>query len=174
MKLMSSIEAFVENCYQNKQDQMPEKTINNVLRANSKKLDSFINQPSSSPGNKVKEAQKMAKGVIDFYALLLSDFFNLSSPFERFTRIHLFRPFRLGRRLLFLTKIVMEMCECVNDINVAAEASVALSTLMEQTRWRFVEVLCDTWIMDAKNFYLLEDRTLDPDYYDSEGLSRIP
>jgi len=117
--------------------------------------------------DKVKEAQKMAKGVIDLYALLLSDFFNLSSPFEeqnasseslqspslRSSKVYknTFVPPHSDSvaACFFLTKIVMEMCECVNDINainVAAEASVALSTLMEQTRWRFVEVLCDTWI----------------------------
>ena len=111
--------------------------------------------------DKVKEAQKMAKGVIDLYALLLSDFFKLSSPFEdesvqspslgsSTSLKNTFVPHSDSvAACYFLTKIVMEMCECVNDINainVAAEATVALSKLMEQTRWRFVEVLCNTWI----------------------------
>ncbi|CAG8638455.1 4762_t:CDS:10, partial [Paraglomus occultum] len=134
--------------------------------------------------DKVKEAQKMAKGVIDLYAQLLSDFFNLSSSTEdqNGTSESVQSPSSISSTphknsfvppqtdsvvaCYFLTKIVMEMCECVNDINainVAAEATVALSTLMEQTRWRFVGVLCDTWINDATNFYLLEDWTLDSD-----------
>jgi exocyst complex component 2 len=105
----------------------------------------------------VDQCHKMAKGMIDLYASLLSDFFKLVPPptdseatvAPPVQRTSFIPPFSDSvTTCFFLTRIVMEMSECVNDINsinMASNAFEALTTLMDQTRWRFVEVICDTW-----------------------------
>lgn len=134
---------------------------------------------------KVEQCQNMAKGVIDLYASLLSEFFNLVPPSSHSSSpallsqdmnkddnnddyYYLFVPPHSDSvaSCHFLTKILHEMSECVNDIdaiNLSADASSALITLMENTRWKFVEIICEAWNSDAKSFHLLEDWTLDQD-----------
>ncbi|CAG8621305.1 2618_t:CDS:10, partial [Ambispora leptoticha] len=129
---------------------------------------------------KVEQCQNMAKGVIDLYASLLSEFFTLTSPHEdtspNTSSVSTAVPNNNSSFIpphsdsvttcYFLTRIVMEMSDCVNDINsinMAPEASGALSTLMDKTRWGFVEIICKVWNGDAKKFYMLEDWNLDPD-----------
>ncbi|CAG8566578.1 3768_t:CDS:10 [Diversispora eburnea] len=142
---------------------------------------------------KVEQCQNMAKGVIDLYASLLSEFFNLIPPSSTYSYSYLSSPALLSplpqdtnsnnnadnyllsfvppqsdsvTSCYFLTKVLHEMSECVNDINainMSADASGALFALMEKTRWKFVEIICDAWNSDAKSFYLLEDWTLDQD-----------
>ncbi|KAG9296285.1 hypothetical protein G9A89_014877 [Geosiphon pyriformis] len=104
---------------------------------------------------KVEQCQNMAKGVIDLYASLLSDFFRLAPPEASLNNVvgappqtPSFLPTHSDSvtTCYFLTRIVMEMSDCVNDIksiNMAPEASGALSTLIDETRWGFVEIICN-------------------------------
>ncbi|CAG8604734.1 2351_t:CDS:10 [Ambispora gerdemannii] len=128
---------------------------------------------------KVEQCQNMAKGVIDLYASLLFEFFTLTSPHEDTSSntpgvpapnndSPSFIPPHSDSvtTCYFLTRIVMEMSDCVNDINsinMSSEASRALSTLMDKSRWGFVEIICNVWKEDAKKFYMLEDWNLDSD-----------
>ncbi|GES86089.1 exocyst complex component Sec5-domain-containing protein [Rhizophagus clarus] len=124
---------------------------------------------------KVDQCEKMASGVIELYASFLSELFTLSpvpneipdTPTIKYEKPS-FVPLQSDSvtTCYFLTRILNEMNECVNDINsinMASEASGTLSQLMDQTRWRFLEVICEAWNADAKNFHLLEDWTLDQD-----------
>jgi exocyst complex component 2 len=48
----------------------------------------------------------------------------------------------------YLTRIIGELANCVNDINLinlAGEAFSGLTELMEQTRWKFIETICKCW-----------------------------
>ncbi|KAG0296587.1 hypothetical protein BGZ98_000887 [Dissophora globulifera] len=63
----------------------------------------------------------------------------------------------------FLSKIVTEVSNCVNDVNglsLRGGAFLVLVDMMQRVRWRFVEVLCKAWGEDAKTFYRHEDWTL--------------
>lgn len=145
---------------------------------------------------KVDQCEKMASGVIELYASFLSELFALSpvpneipdTPTIKYENPS-FVPLHSDSvtTCYFLTRILNEMNECVNDINsinMASDASGTLSQLMDQARWRFLEVICQAWnagkfyynsiifiiinshynyFLDAKNFYLLEDWTLDQD-----------
>ncbi|PKK78359.1 hypothetical protein RhiirC2_730073 [Rhizophagus irregularis] len=124
---------------------------------------------------KVDQCEKMASGVIELYASFLSELFALSpvpneipdTPTIKYENPS-FVPLHSDSvtTCYFLTRILNEMNECVNDINsinMASDASGTLSQLMDQARWRFLEVICQAWNADAKNFYLLEDWTLDQD-----------
>ncbi|CAG8674429.1 4002_t:CDS:10, partial [Dentiscutata heterogama] len=120
---------------------------------------------------KVEQCQNMAKGVIDLYASLLSEFFSLpplSGDHTSDRPTSSFIPVQSDSvtTCYFLTKILHGMRECVNDINsinMASDVSNALQILMEHTRWKFVEIICVAWNSDAKIFYSLEDWSLDQD-----------
>ncbi|CAG8584198.1 6305_t:CDS:10 [Funneliformis mosseae] len=129
---------------------------------------------------KVDQCEKMASGVIELYASFLSELFSLSpisdEPSTPVTPISPITSYKKPSFVpshsdsvttcYFLTKVLKEMNECVNDINsinMASDASGTLSTLMDQTRWCFIEVICETWNADAKNFFYLEDWSLDQD-----------
>ncbi|KAI1317314.1 hypothetical protein EDD11_008683 [Mortierella claussenii] len=63
----------------------------------------------------------------------------------------------------FLGKIVTEISNCVNDVNglsLKGGVFLVLVDLMQRVRWKFVEVICETWGEDAKVFYKHEDWTL--------------
>ncbi|KAF9352276.1 hypothetical protein BGX26_009873 [Mortierella sp. AD094] len=63
----------------------------------------------------------------------------------------------------FLGKIVTEVSNCVNDVNglsLRGGSFMILVDMMQRIRWKFVEVICDTWGEDAKVFYKHEDWTL--------------
>ncbi|KAF9899304.1 hypothetical protein BX616_003108, partial [Lobosporangium transversale] len=63
----------------------------------------------------------------------------------------------------FLSKMVTEVSNCVNDVNglsIRGGAFMVLVDLMQRVRWKFVEVLCELWGEDAKVFYKHEDWTL--------------
>lgn len=108
----------------------------------------------------------MAKEVVSLYASLISRHFSLSTPMVTSRRgsrdnaednangeaaqLPAFLPPNANSvtTSYFLTRTINELANCVNDINVinlAGEAFVGLAKLMEDTRWRFVEVLCECW-----------------------------
>ncbi|KAF8923888.1 hypothetical protein BGZ58_002410 [Dissophora ornata] len=63
----------------------------------------------------------------------------------------------------FLGKIITEVSNCVNDVNglsLRGGAFMLLMDMMQRVRWKFVEVVCESWGEDAKVFYRHEDWTL--------------
>jgi exocyst complex component 2 len=65
----------------------------------------------------------------------------------------------------YLTLIISDLANCVNDINtinLAGEAFSGLTDLMEKARSKFIDVLCKCWERDAKTFFMLEEWVLDP------------
>lgn len=101
----------------------------------------------------------MAKDIVNLYAKLLSNYFELhtgrpaiSSATTDLTSIPLpkFLPKNANSVHVsdYLTRIIGELANCVNDINLinlAGEAFSGLTELMEQTRWKFVEIICKCW-----------------------------
>ncbi|KAG0296297.1 hypothetical protein BGZ96_009837 [Linnemannia gamsii] len=64
---------------------------------------------------------------------------------------------------VFLSKIITEVSNCVNDINglsLRGGAFMTLVELMQRLRWKFVKVICVSWGDDARFFYQHEDWTL--------------
>ncbi|KAG0222160.1 hypothetical protein BGW42_006818, partial [Actinomortierella wolfii] len=65
----------------------------------------------------------------------------------------------------FLGKLISEFSNCINDIsglNISSNAFSILANLMQQVRWKFIAVVCNNWILDAKVFFHHEDWTLNP------------
>src|SRR6266542_6429507 len=104
---------------------------------------------------KVDQCEKMASGVIELYASFLSELFTLSpvpneipdTPIIKYERPS-FVPLHSDSvtTCYFLIRILNEMNEClidINSINMASDASGTLSELMDQTRWCFLEIICE-------------------------------
>lgn len=101
----------------------------------------------------------MAKDIVNLYAKLLSNYFELntgrpaiSSAATDLASIPLpkFLPKNANSVHVsdYLTRIIGELANCVNDINLinlAGEAFSGLTELMESTRWKFVEIICKCW-----------------------------
>ncbi|RUS34654.1 exocyst complex component Sec5-domain-containing protein [Jimgerdemannia flammicorona] len=141
---------------------------------------------------KVEQCQIMAREVVSLYASLISRHFSLSTPIVAARRASQIgsaddeSPAQLPPFLppnansvttcYFLTRTITELANCVNDINainLAGEAFVGLTKLMEDTRWRFIEVLCECWARDAKTFYQLEDWNPDADNVEVTAFLRL-
>jgi exocyst complex component 2 len=97
----------------------------------------------------------MALDIIRLYIDALSEFFSLSdpavAPSPGGTRIPSFVP--QGSNSLstahYLGKILTELGEFVNDItavDLSSEATSGLRNLLDIVRWKFQEVLCDSWL----------------------------
>jgi len=109
---------------------------------------------------KVDQCEKMSSGVIELYASFLTELFTLSPISDEPPSTPITPTFSYEKpsfvpphsdsitTCYFLTRILNEMNECVNDINsinMASDASGTLSTLMDQTRWCFIGIICETW-----------------------------
>jgi exocyst complex component 2 len=127
----------------------------------------------------------MAKNIVNLYAKLLTNYYELnanassSNAAAEGTQIPLpkFLPMNANSVYVsdYLTRIIGELANCVNDINLinlAGEAFSGLTELMEQTRWKFTDVICRCWARDAKTFYLLEDWALDNELSEYTNLLR--
>ncbi|KAJ2955817.1 hypothetical protein NQZ79_g8250 [Umbelopsis isabellina] len=135
---------------------------------------------------KVEQCQVMAKDIVNLYAKVLTNYFELnaaaptqSSATAEGPQIPLpkFLPVNANSVYVsdYLTRIIGELANCVNDINLinlAGEAFSGLTELIEQTRWKFTEVICKCWARDAKTFYLLEDWALDSELTEYTNLLR--
>ena len=120
---------------------------------------------------KVDQCEKMASGVIELYASFLSELFTLSpvldepsTPITKYEKPS-FVPLHTNSvtTCYFLTRILYEMSECVNDINsinMASDASGTLSQLMDQTRWCFLGIICDAWNAGKFPFYFFNTLSL--------------
>ncbi|GAB5588983.1 Exocyst complex component S5 [Umbelopsis nana] len=134
---------------------------------------------------KVEQCQVMAKDIVNLFAQLLSNYFELEVVGGKTSTAAEPQPGTLPKFLPkntnsvhvsdYLTRIIGELANCVNDINLinlAGEAFSGLTELMEQTRWKFIEVICKCWARDAKTFYLLEDWALDNELSEYTNLLR--
>ncbi|KAI8987114.1 exocyst complex component Sec5-domain-containing protein [Pilobolus umbonatus] len=125
---------------------------------------------------KVEQYQRMTRDIIDRYASLISRYFslndvnpkarNLSDGTDK-TPYPSFLPPNANSIYTseYLTLIITDLANCVNDINsinLAGEAFSGLTNLMERTRSKFIDVLCKCWERDAKSFYMLEEWIVDP------------
>ena len=120
---------------------------------------------------KVEQCQIMAKEIVNLYASLISGHFTLNEDFTTLQKstdaqengndvidknsapdVKLF-PFvppnaNCVTASFYLTRITIELGKCVNDINtinLAGETFSELKVLMENAKWRFVEILCERW-----------------------------
>jgi exocyst complex component 2 len=98
----------------------------------------------------------MAKDIVNLYAKLFSNYFELdvttgpTATEGQNTPLPKFLPINANSVYVsdYLTRIIGELANCVNDINLinlAGEAFSGLTELMEQTRWKFTETLCKCW-----------------------------
>jgi exocyst complex component 2 len=123
---------------------------------------------------KVEQCQRMTRDIIGRYASLISDYFSLDEQAYRTMDeesykhyIPAFVPVNANSIYTceYLTLIISDLANCVNNINtinLAGEAFSGLTDLMEKTRSMFIDVLCKCWERDAKTFYMLEEWVLDP------------
>ncbi|KAI8393547.1 exocyst complex component Sec5-domain-containing protein [Radiomyces spectabilis] len=133
---------------------------------------------------KVENCQKMTRNIVDRYARLISNYFDLDqkeletarrSDGNKQTIMPKFLPVNTNSIHVseYLTRIITDLANCVNDISsihLPGEAFSGLTDLMEKARWKFVDVLCACWERDAKTFYLLEEWVLDPESPQYTGL----
>ena len=95
--------------------------------------------------------------VVQQYIALLSEFFTLSdmaaSSSNQISSDGLPAFLPAGSDALttshYLTKLLAEMTDCVNEVvamEVSPEATTGLHTLLETARWKFEEALCEVWL----------------------------
>ncbi|GAA5808629.1 hypothetical protein MFLAVUS_002021 [Mucor flavus] len=124
---------------------------------------------------KVEQCQRMTGDIIDRYASLISEYFSLREKnlqtrktmdgSDKFL-LPSFLPVNANSIYTseYLTLIISDLANCVNDINtinLAGEAFSGLTDLMEKARSKFIDVLCKCWERDAKTFFMLEEWVLD-------------
>ncbi|PSR78598.1 hypothetical protein PHLCEN_2v7345 [Hermanssonia centrifuga] len=140
---------------------------------------------STSSRRSPTQCRTMALEIVKLYISLLSEFFMFSdvavvmSPSlgSSTTPPLLPRDSNTLTTMHHLTKILGEIQESVNEvqgIEISSEASSSLKNLLESARWRFEDILVNSWLRDANIFYYLEDwrgSTTDP--YTTLYLSQI-
>lgn len=108
----------------------------------------------------------MTQDIVTLYVTLLSQFFTLSSSMNpppvqhnadstsSSENVHPVPPFVPPSSTAptichWLLKILNEVSDCVNEVGaleLAGEASQSLKELVANTRWRFEEAICSTWV----------------------------
>ncbi|KAI8641657.1 exocyst complex component Sec5-domain-containing protein [Parasitella parasitica] len=124
---------------------------------------------------KVEQCQRMTQDIIGRYASLISEYFSLHERHLQTKQtmdgdkyvMPAFVPINANSIYTceYLTLIIGDLANCVNNINtinLAGEAFSGLTDLMERARSKFVDVLCKCWERDAKTFFMLEEWILDP------------
>ncbi|KAI9492453.1 exocyst complex component Sec5-domain-containing protein [Zychaea mexicana] len=133
---------------------------------------------------KVEQCQSMTRNIVNVYAQLISDHFELNvrdMPVQEnpdgteSVVMPAFIPVNASSIHVseYLTRIIGDLGHCVNDISaihLAGEAFSGLTDLIEKARWKYVDVICKCWERDAKTFYLLEEWILDPEIPQCTGL----
>lgn len=108
---------------------------------------------------KVEQCQRMTREIVNRYASLISDYFSLEEKQIQVRKgadgsskcvMPSFLPLNANSVYVseFLTLIISDLANCVNDINainLAGEAFSGLASLMEETRSKFVAVVCKCW-----------------------------
>lgn len=108
---------------------------------------------------KVEQCQRMTREIVNRYASLISEYFSLDEKqilaqkmadgSHRYAMPE-FLPLNTNSVYVseYLTLIISDLANCVNDINainLAGEAFSGLASLMEETRSKFVDVVCKCW-----------------------------
>ncbi len=99
----------------------------------------------------------MAFDIVKLYISLLSEHFTLSDKAVVGPTANGIPPFvpissNCVTTSWFVSKVLSEMQECVNDVitaELSGEASSGLQNLLESARWRFVDAMCDNWLRGA-------------------------
>lgn len=103
----------------------------------------------------------MALEIINLYISLLSSFFTLSdmavTSSSSSGAIPPFVPPNSNSLTtgLFTNRILQELFDCVGEIGgneISKEAGSGLKGLVDNTRWRFEEALCETWAKGTATF----------------------
>ncbi|KAF8329383.1 exocyst complex component sec5 [Cantharellus anzutake] len=116
------------------------------------------------------QCRTMAFDIVNLYISLPSEYFTLSDKAVVTNTASGIPPFvptasSSITTSWFVSKILSEMEECVNDVTTAelsGEASSGLKSLLESARWRFVDAVCDNWLRDSQRFHHLETWEQDP------------
>ena len=96
----------------------------------------------------------MALDMLNLYISLLSSFFTLSdmavASSSSSGNVPPFVPPNSNSLTtgLFTSRIVQELSDCVGEIGgseISKEGGDGLKGLVQNTRWRFEEALCETW-----------------------------
>ncbi|KAI8147481.1 exocyst complex component Sec5-domain-containing protein [Fennellomyces sp. T-0311] len=133
---------------------------------------------------KVEQCQSMTRNIVNMYAQLISDHFDLNMrdmPVEQNNDgtesvvMPAFLPVNASSIHVseYLTRIINDLGHCVNDISaihLAGEAFSGLTELIEKARWKFIDVICKCWERDAKTFYMLEEWIFDTEIPHCTGL----
>ncbi|KAJ8087260.1 Exocyst complex component S5 [Marasmius tenuissimus] len=124
-------------------------------------------QTNSSGGRRSpSQCRIMAHDIVKLYVALISEFFTLSdmavmaspntaSPVSSLVPVNT-TSFTTSH---YLMKILGEVQECINELNsmdISSEVSSSLRSLLESVKWRFEDILINTWLRDANIFYHLE------------------
>ncbi|KAG7097587.1 hypothetical protein E1B28_004924 [Marasmius oreades] len=125
---------------------------------------------SSGTRRSPTQCRIMALDIVKLYVALISEFFTLSdmavmalstssSSSAESLMPHNTTSFTTAH---YLTKIMGEVQECVNELNsmeISNEVSSSLRGLLESVKWRFEDILITAWLRDADIFYHLETWT---------------
>lgn len=107
------------------------------------------------------QCRQMALDIIHLYISLLSRRFTLSdasvassSSASSSGTLAAFVPPHSNSLCtgLYANRILSEILDCIADIGgaeISSEATVGLKNLVESARWRFEDVLCETWARGA-------------------------
>ncbi|KAG8937046.1 hypothetical protein FRC03_004111 [Tulasnella sp. 419] len=124
---------------------------------------------TSSTGNANRDPSRcraMATDIIKLYVSLLSQLFTITDAegapsITEKTPSPDFPP--LGTNSLttchYLIKIIADITECINEVGtseISSDTTQLLKTTLDTVRSRFVEILCDSWLNDARSFHKLE------------------
>ena len=108
--------------------------------------------------------------IIATYISLLSQFFSLSDIAVASNEAGMTEPKFIPpgtnslSTSLYLSRILQEITECINDLSasdISNDAATSLKEFMDSARWKFEDVLGYTWIRGSPfNFYLTGSRRL--------------
>jgi exocyst complex component 2 len=120
--------------------------------------DSNCDQAGSSGSRRSpSQCRTMALDIVQLYITILSEFFKLSDVTlmasqgsnNNVTPPHLPSNSNSFVTAQFLMKILGEVQDSVNEVNgmeISGEAASGLKSLLESTRWRFEDILTQTWL----------------------------
>jgi exocyst complex component 2 len=105
----------------------------------------------------------MTLDIVKLYISLISDFFKLSeiavmtSPNPNVSRLPLLPADSHSLATAhFLLKILGELQESVSELNsmeISSEASSSLKNFLESVRWRFTDILINSWLRGKLSYW---------------------
>ncbi|GLB39153.1 putative exocyst complex component Sec5 [Lyophyllum shimeji] len=137
----------------------------NFVKISKSFMEGKYRKPGSVTRRSPTQSRTMAADAVKLYIALISEFFtlsdmavaspNMSNPLPS----HVPKDSHSLSTAHHLMKILGEIQETVNELNtleISPEVSSSLKSLLESTKWRFVDILINAWLRDAKLFYYLE------------------